>query len=217
MLARIADRYALAAVVSGRAALDARSILGLDDFLYIGNHGFELLRAGAEEPEPSPALAGKETMAAEFIAGIDSKRLDAAGLRLEDKGAIRALHWRGAKNEEAAEARARQLASEAEAQGLATHWGRKVLEVRPPVELDKGAGMRSVLADAFLDAGFYAGDDRTDLDGFRALDELVELGRLQTAIRVAVVSDETPAEVGAAADLRVAGPDGFLLVLEALA
>ena len=54
-------------------------------------------------------------------------------MRIEDKGPIMTFHWRGAPDEEAAHARVRRIAEEAEAEGLWTHWGRKVLEIRPPV------------------------------------------------------------------------------------
>jgi len=217
LVARIADRYAVCGVLTGRRAADAKRILGLERLTYIGNHGFEVSMPGADEAEPAPALAGKERLAPDFLAGLDPDRLGAVGLRVEDKGAIVALHWRGADDGDAAAAEAEKVGAEAEAAGLLTHGGRMVLELRPPVELDKGAGLTSVLRCAPIEAAFYAGDDRTDVDAFRALRELVDAGRLQRAVCVAVLSDETPAEVPAAADLAVAGPSGFLSVLEALA
>ncbi len=217
LVGRIAERYAVAAIISGRQSLQARRILGLGALTYVGNHGFEVLHPGAEEPEPAPALEGMAGRAAEFVSGLAPDRLEGAELRLEDKAAIRALHWRGAADEERAEAIAYEIGAEAEAAGLFLHRGRKVLELRPPVELDKGDGIRALLEAARVDAAFYAGDDRTDIDGFRALGELVEEGVLDSAIRVAVVGDETPDEVSAAADLAVDGPEGFIAVLEALA
>ena len=58
-------------------------------------------------------MAGRERRAAEFLAGLDGGELAAAGLRREDKGPIQALHWRGAEDERAAEARAHEIAAEA--------------------------------------------------------------------------------------------------------
>ncbi len=72
----------------------------------------------------------------------DLRRLRVRG---EDKDVICAFHWRGAPDEDAAEAAVREVAARAEAEGLVTHWGRKVLEVRPPVELHKGRGVRRLL------------------------------------------------------------------------
>ena len=217
LVERIGERYAMAGVISGRQALEARRILGLERLTYIGNHGFELLMPGAEQPDAAPALAGKEQIAAQFAAGLDRERLERAGLRVEDKAAIVALHWRAAPDPVLAAQVASEVASEAESAGLHTHEGRMVIELRPPVAIDKGAGLESLLRFSPLQAVFYAGDDRTDVDAFRKLAELVDAGRLQRAVRVAVVSEETPDEVRAAADLAVAGPDGFVSVLEALA
>lgn len=218
LVERIAGRYGLCGVVSGRQALEARRILGLEDLVYVGNHGFELLAAGAEEPEPSPALAGREQQAADFLAGLDPARLGEAGLRTEDKAAIVALHWRGAADPDRAEAVAAEIETEAAGAGLGIHRGRMVLELRPDVEIDKGLGIRALLeAGPAMEAAFYAGDDRTDVDGFRALGELASEGAIERAVTVAVISDETPAEVSEEADLAVNGPDGFVAVLEALA
>jgi trehalose 6-phosphate phosphatase len=217
LVERIGERYGLAGVVSGRQAAEARRILGLDGLTYIGNHGYELLRAGAADAEPASALAGVEEQAARFVSGIDPQRLDRVGLRVEDKAAIVALHWRGAEDQGAAAAVAAAIAEEAGAAGLHTHDGRLVLELRPPVAIDKGVGIAALLAaNQMLTGAFYAGDDRTDADAFRALGEMARSQRLQRAVRVAVASAETPPEVIEGADLAVAGPEGFVPVLEAL-
>ena len=51
-----------------------------------------------------------------------------------------------------------------------------MLEVRPPVRIDKGAGISSFLDGVEVDVALYVGDDATDLDAFRALAQLVEDG-----------------------------------------
>ena len=76
------------------------------------------------------------------------RALSEAGLRLEDKGPIQALHWRGSPDEPAAERRAREIAERAERAGLEPRWGRKVLELRPITEVDKGTAVRRLLASA---------------------------------------------------------------------
>jgi len=216
-LARIGDRFALAAVVSGRRAEDARSIVGLDALTYVGNHGFELLPAGATAPLPAPGLGARGGDAAGLVAEFGRGELERAGLRAEDKGPIVALHWRGAADEQRAEAVAERIGADAEGAGLVLHRGRKVLELRPPVAVDKGTAVESLLDASAVMAALYAGDDRTDLDGFAALDRLVDAGRLRVAIRVGVASAEGPAEIAERADLAVAGPDGLVPLLAALA
>jgi trehalose 6-phosphate phosphatase len=137
-------------------------------------------------------------------------------VRAEDKRAIAAFHWRGAPDEEAAERAVRHVAERAEGAGLRTHWGRKVLEVRPAVDIDKGRGIRRLLRDADLKAAVYVGDDRTDIDAFEGLRTLVEQGRLGTAACVGVRSDETPRELEESADTLVDGTAGVRQLLEAL-
>jgi trehalose 6-phosphate phosphatase len=137
-------------------------------------------------------------------------------VRLEDKEAIAALHWRGVPDEESAQAAVEAVARRAEGAGFKTHWGRKVLEIRPPVRIDKGAGIFGMLRDLDLANALYVGDDTTDLDAFRALGELVESGRLGNALRVGVRSDEGPPRLEEEADVMVEGTDGVRDLLRAL-
>ncbi|HEU4393606.1 MAG TPA: trehalose-phosphatase [Solirubrobacterales bacterium] len=216
-LARLSERCGLVGCVSGRRATEARRLVGLDGIAYAGNHGLELLLPGDEAPRPDPSLAGQETVAAEFMAGLDDDALSAAGLRLEDKGPIQALHWRGAGNEAAAEARAHEIAVAGGHAGLEPRWGRKVLELRPLGGGGKDAAVGALLAIDGVDRAAYAGDDRTDLDAFRRLRELRRSGELAAAVCVGIVSPEAPPELPEDSDLIVDGPEGWLAILEWLA
>jgi trehalose 6-phosphate phosphatase len=216
-LAALSRRFGLIGCISGRRAEEARRLVGLDGIAYAGNHGLELLLAGERAPRPDPSLAGREREAADFIAAIDDGALSATGLRLEDKGPIQALHWRGAGDEAAAEAQAHELATEAGRAGLEPRWGRKVLELRPVGGGGKDAAVASLLATDGIEIAVYAGDDRTDLDAFRRLRELTEAGELTAAVCVGVLSDEAPAELREESDLTVEGPPGWLAILEWLA
>jgi trehalose 6-phosphate phosphatase len=216
LLRLLADRYALVGCLSGRRVLDARRIVGLDGLAYSGNHGFELLLPGDAEVRPDPSLGGHEEDVPRFVGGLDRSELERVGIRTEDKGAIVALHWRGAPNETAAESLAQEIASEAEWEGLVPHRGRKVLEIRPNVAINKGIAVAALIPARPIDHALYGGDDRTDIDAFAALRTLEEDGELETAVCIAVASDESPPEVSEAADLTVPGPEGFVRVLEAL-
>jgi trehalose 6-phosphate phosphatase len=211
-LERIASGYGLTAVITGRPGLVARRIVGLEGIAYAGNHGFELLRPGAAEPEPSAALAGHEDDARRFLAGTDLGEL-----RSEDKGPIVALHLRGAADSDLAERHARSIAAAAEAEGLIAHGGRMVPEIRPPVAVDKGVAVEALLAGAGLTAALYAGDDRTDLDAFRSLARLRDRGELERIVRVGVSSDEGPAEIADECDVVAPGAGSIPDLLEALA
>ena len=216
LLIRVANRYAVVACVSGRRASEARAMVSIGSISYLGSHGAELLRAGWTESVLDPGIEDWVRRIRDFGREADTGDLRRLRVRLEDKGPIVAFHWRGAPDEEAARAAIDAIAARAEASGLRTHWGRKVLEVRPPVRIDKGAGIESFLADLDLDAALYVGDDATDLDAFRALGKLVDDGRLERVVRVGVRSDEGPSEITSEADIVVDGTNGVRDLLAAL-
>jgi trehalose 6-phosphate phosphatase len=217
VLLALIDRYAMFGAISGRRAADVRGRMGLDGAAYAGNHGLELMMPGESEARPDPSVGEREGDAAAFIGTVDAGDLDGAGLRLEDKGPIQALHWRGAPDEAHAEAAARQVAVGAGRAGLEPHWGRKVLELRPVGGGGKGAAVASILAEDGIDRVVYAGDDRTDVDAFRRLAELRDAGELVAAVRVGVLSAEGPPEVAEESDITVEGPAGWLEILTWLA
>jgi trehalose 6-phosphate phosphatase len=217
LLAEIARRYGVVACVSGRRASEARAMVAIGTISYLGSHGAEILRAGWTEPVVDPEIEDWTERIHEFARESDTAELRRLRVRLEDKGPIVAFHWRGAPDEEAARAAIDVIATRAEAAGLRTHWGRKVLEVRPPVRIDKGAGIETFLADTDVDVALYVGDDRTDLDAFHALVRLAAAGRISRAIRVGVRSEEGPSEITEEADVVVDGTDGVVELLATLA
>jgi trehalose 6-phosphate phosphatase len=208
LLIQLVKRYRLVACISGRRASEARAMVAIGAISYLGSHGAELLRAGWTEAKLDPSVADWERRIRAFAAAEDTPELHRRRVRLEDKAAIVAFHWRGAPDEDAALKAVQAVAQRAQAGGLVTHWGRKVLEVRPPVRIDKGAGVRSLLAEVDVDSAIYIGDDTTDLDAFRALADLRTEGTLQHAVRVGVRSADGPDEIVEEADLVVDGTDG---------
>ena len=182
-LRRLGGRYALVACISGRAGDDARRVVGVPQLVYVGNHGLEL------QPEAGEWAARLR----DFLTGIDWPRV-------ENKGVTAALHYRGAADEEAAQRELEEIAERARKAGFIARYGRKVLELVPPLRADKGTAVQTLLADRGLHRALYAGDDTTDLDAFRALDGL------ELAVRVAVASAEGPPALLQAADLVVADP-----------
>ncbi|MGH2922159.1 MAG: trehalose-phosphatase [Gaiellaceae bacterium] len=186
---RLAKRYALVACISGRTGEDARRMVGVDGIVYVGAHGLELEPEAADWAERIRAFAREVEWP------------------VEDKGLTVSFHYREAGDEEAALEYLHEVADQARAAGLVPRFGRKVLELRPPIEAHKGTAVRRLLDERGLRRALYAGDDTTDVDAFRALDEL-ELG-----IRVAVSSDEAPDELVEAADIVVDSPAALLALL----
>lgn len=217
LLGRIARRYAVVACISGRGAAEARRIVGVGGIAYAGSHGAELLLPGQSQAELVPAFATWKERVQAFAFDKDSPELRMMRVRIEDKGAIVAFHWRGARDEAAALNAVQAIAGEAETAGLATHWGRKVLEIRPPVPISKGHAVRELLRRTPVQTALFGGDDATDVDAFDALAELRGEGALETAICIGVRSDEGPSAIVERADLVVDGTAGFVQVLEVLA
>jgi trehalose 6-phosphate phosphatase len=192
-LRRLVARYTLVACISGRAGADAERLVGVSDIVYVGNHGLE------RSPE-APAWTARLRA---FLERVDWPRL-------EDKGLTAALHYRGVTDENAAVAHLEQIAASARGEGFRTRFGRKVLEILPPIDANKGTAVRALVAERRLTRALYAGDDTTDLDGFRALDGL------ELAVRVAVASPESPEELRTKADIVVASPVEALELLQRL-
>jgi trehalose 6-phosphate phosphatase len=193
-LRRLRGRYRLVACVSGRSGDDARALVGVDGIDVVGNHGLELDPRAAE------------------LAGQVAAFRDTVARAVEDKGLSLSYHYREAADQDAARSELEDVAEQARSAGLVPRWGRKVLEIRPPVAADKGTAVRALLARAGASRALYAGDDTTDLDAFAGLAE----ARLEHAVRVAVASSEGPAELRNAADLVVADPEAFVGVLRLL-
>jgi len=192
-LRRLHIRYALVACISGRTGVDAKRVVGVPELVYVGNHGLEL--------EPEATEWGDRLQ--RFLAEIDWPRT-------ESKTLSASLHYRGVADEGAARAALAEVKKRAEDLGFVARFGRKVLELLPPLEVDKGTAVRQLLASHQLRRGLYAGDDTTDLDAFRALDGL------EVALRVAVASAEGPLELIERADVVVESPDGLLSLLRRL-
>ncbi len=179
-LARLTERYALVACVTGRTSAFAREIVGVDGMRYVGQHGLEL----------DPA-------AEEWGGRIRAFALATGWTDLELKPLTVAFHYRRAADREAAREQLEDVAAAALAEGFRTKWGRYLVEIVPPVDASKGTAVRALLLETGLKRALYAGDDVTDLDGFLALDGL------DVAVRVAVSSAEGPTELAALADLVV--------------
>jgi trehalose 6-phosphate phosphatase len=194
-LARLVGRYALVAVVSGRAGEDVRKRLGVDGVVCVGSHGLEL------EPQ---AERWRRVLAA-FAADAPWPQEE-----IEVKGLAVAFHFRGRPDEREAVRQLDAVAESAREDGLVARYGRKVLEVLPPVGSHKGTAVRRLLEERALRRALAAGDDTTDIDSFAALDGL------EVAVRVAVASAEAPSALLEAADVVVESPGEFLSLLRRL-
>ncbi|HEX9416036.1 MAG TPA: trehalose-phosphatase [Gaiellaceae bacterium] len=196
-LERLAGRYALLAFLSGRTGEDARRVVGLERATYVGTHGLELEPEAERWRDALGELARSAGWPAE---------------ETEDKRLTVSFHYRNRADEDAARAELEGIAEQARTAGLVPRFGRKVLEIRPPVEADKGTAILHLLWEAGVSRGLYAGDDTTDLDAFRGLRE----AGLELAVCVVVSSDEGPAKLREGADVVVESPAELLDLLRQL-
>jgi trehalose 6-phosphate phosphatase len=194
-LQRLVGRYALVAVVSGRASEDVRERVGVDGVVCVGSHGLEL--------EPQADRWRRRLAAFAADAPWPPGEVEAKGLAV-------AFHFRGRDDERQAVRELDRIAESAREEGLVARYGRKILEVLPPVGSHKGTAVRRLLEEHGLRRALAAGDDTTDIDSFAALDGL------EVAVRVAVASGEAPSALLDAADFVVESPDGFLALLRDL-
>lgn len=212
-LRTLRSRLAVVAVLTGRAAHDARRMLGDDAFLVIGNHGVEWLEPGASEAATRDDLAWAPAAVHEVVA-----RLDLGGdVWVENKRLSATLHFRNAPDPDATRDRLRAALGDLSDRGLVVRPGRKSLEIRPAAAGDKGTALQAVISRYALRGVLVLGDDVTDLDMFRAATEARAAGRLEAAAFAVGGAGEVPPAIEAAADLVLPDPAAAAALLSSLA
>jgi trehalose 6-phosphate phosphatase len=212
LLEDLAVRFAMVAVLSGRPPAFLHDVLGSPKGVeVIGLYGLaRVLEASGEADRWSAVI---DDVVAEAVAEAPD------GVYVEPKGLTVTLHWRHAP--QAQPWVADFVEREHDARGLQIHSGRMELELRPPVEVDKGTVIRSLATDSPVEwrAAAAFGDDMGDLPAFAALDDLAAgtAGPPVLTVRVAVVDDESPPEVAARADLTVRGAPAAVDLLHTVA
>lgn len=207
-LGRLARRFGRVAVVSGRPVAFLRDRLPVEGVTLFGQYGVERFDGAEVTTVPAAARWYDAVRRA-----ADEAQAELPDLFVERKGDVAVgLHWRRRPD---LELKARDLGRRLAAEyGLRLEPGRQTLELRPPLDIDKGTAVAELAAGA--SAALFIGDDRGDLAAFDALTRLVDEGRLAQAVRVAVRSAEAPPELLDRADLIVEGPRGALRLLDEL-
>ena len=219
LVADLARHFALVAVISGRPTAFLVDALGQPPGLTLaGLYGLERALHG---PEHDAWAAVIDAVVAEATASAPP------GVYVEPKGLTVTLHWRQALEQEGwvlAFAERQRLE-----RGLMVHRGRHERELRPPLAVDKGTVVRSLVREHDEAVGRPGGphslrhvaafgDDVGDLPVFVALGELGAAGSdPPDVVRVAAVDTESPTEVAALADLTVPGAAGAVELLRAVA
>jgi trehalose 6-phosphate phosphatase len=196
------------ALVSGRAAADARRMVRVANTWVIGNHGYEIVSPDGDSLV-DPQVEPYRSIVAQAERRLSTRLAQVPGIIVEDKRWTLSIHYRLA--DEAVVPRVRTLVEEtAQSLGLRVTEGKMVLEVRPPARVDKGTAVLTLATrlNGLTDEAsiVFIGDDRTDEDAFRALRH-----RQRRAVTVRVAPDE---RLGTAAEFAVADPPEVLGFLE---
>ncbi|HEX9037457.1 MAG TPA: trehalose-phosphatase [Ktedonobacterales bacterium] len=221
-LVALQPHLAATGLISGREPRDLIRIAPAPGLLYAGNHGFEratLDTSGALQVVPIPEAEPWRATIHEALAALRAELGQALpGARFEDKGVTASVHVRMAADPATAErialAAARRVARRTR---LRVTRGRMIVELRPPLAMDKGVVIGALITEFGLRGVIYLGDDRTDMDAFQALLRLSGASPGFHSASVAVLHEEAPPGLARAADVTVAGVAGAVALLRWLA
>ena len=161
-------------MVSGRGLEDLEERAAVPGLIYAGNHGLEIRGPGLDFVHPG-ATAAADALGRVKLA-LDGELSGVPGAQVEHKGLSLTVHYRNVPAELAGmveNVATTAAASFVERGELRITRGKMVVEVRPGVEWDKGKAIVRI-RESFPGAPYpvYFGDDRTDEDGFRAVQDL---------------------------------------------
>ncbi len=216
-IAKLIPQFGMVAFISGRGIDDLGRLIDLPGCGYAGNHGFEVQLPGQPVQVAATAVSWQPIIDT-FARQWDIAFRDRWGIFIEHKGATLSVHWRNAPDPQATQAEIMRVCHPAATTlGLHVTWGRMVMEVRPPVAINKGTAARELVADTSVRHVIAIGDDTTDVDTWDAIHELRDASALDTAIAIVATGPETPDALRAQADIAVSGPDEVRDLLDALA
>jgi trehalose 6-phosphate phosphatase len=216
LLERLQAAYKLVAIVTGRDSCNAAGMVGLNNLIYVGNHGLEVYDGYCCEiaPDASKYLeiaerATRELVSSEVLAGIN-------GLQVEGKRFGVAVHYRKASDKEIAKKCVESIAKPLAARyGFRIAHGKNVIELKPKTGCNKGTAVRELSEKHHLENVLYFGDDTTDIDAFVELRKMREEAPVKT-LSVAVYSSEVDRQVVEKADFTIAGIEEMPGVFERL-
>jgi len=175
ILRRVAETFTTA-IISGRGRDDVRNLVGLRELAYAGSHGFDIIGPNGT-PVGHQVAEWVEPAMSEISEQLERELADIDGALLEPKRYSVAVHFRLVSAEDASRVEQLVDAIVGADKRLKKAHGKKVFEIRPDIDWDKGKALLFLLEALGLDrpdvVPIYIGDDVTDEDAFR---ELVDRG-----------------------------------------
>ena len=158
------------AILSGRDLDDVRGRVHVDGIVYAGSHGFDIAGAGGLRRELGAAyLSVLDAAETELREALD----EIPGAQLERKRFSVAAHYRNVKENDAFRVALAVDAVAARHRELRRIDGKKVYELLPDIDWDKGKAVLWLLEVMGSESReifpIYIGDDLTDEDVFRAI------------------------------------------------
>lgn len=192
------------ALITGRTTQMAREMTGIEGVAYATIHGLEV--SVGDETQPTAGVEPFVEAARSVLRDVAGLKVD--GLVVEDKGPIVAFHYRNSLNEWAARgAILDAIGRSAAAEKFVVQEGRKVVELRPPLEINKGTALTDLVARLGVKSLICMGDDITDIAMFGAAER--ERGDGMRVALVVARSAEIAREVMDAAEYSVDGVAGI--------
>ena len=188
-VATLASRLALVCVVTGRPAADGKCMVGLDELTYVGNHGMEWIHDG--QVFTDPAAAPYEADIAQALQAVKQACASTDAI-IEEKVCSFAVHYRGSRDPDGVQRLTLQAVEYQASANVRVLTGKAHINVLPPVTLNKGTAVRSLVESHKLDWALIAGDDVTDIDAFREARSLADATPFRCT-NVAVLGEDCPA------------------------
>ncbi|MDY6893067.1 MAG: trehalose-phosphatase [Chloroflexota bacterium] len=199
-LAILSRHLDVVTAVSGRSALEARRMVGIDEMVYIGNHGYERLLRG--DLEVVPGAENYPHMIENVLVTLRNN-IYLEGVIFENKGYTASIHYRRCRDHDAA---LKAITSAIDGLRIGEYMnvglGKMAVEIKPPLEVHKGTAVCSLAEERGLKGAIYLGDDQTDVDVFIAFHRR---GLPFRGVAIGVTGEETPPEIALHADFTVSG------------
>lgn len=197
---RLAERFPVA-IISGRDLDDVRARVGLDQVFYAGSHGFDIAGPGGLHERPEQA---EDFLQAVDVAEKKLRRVvdEIEGAEIERKTFSIAVHFREVAAKDVTRVEEAVADTVGRHETLRMGRGKKVFEIQPRADWDKGRAVEWLLANTRLGEAdalpLYTGDDITDEDAFAALSErgISVVVRGGARVTTADYALEGPHEVG---------------------
>jgi trehalose 6-phosphate phosphatase len=202
------------ALISGRPVVSLRDRFPRPFITYHGSHGLDYWEGNEARLHDlaRPWEAPFQALLSEL------GTLPYTGIHIENKRGTGSVHYRQTPDPTAIRGDLYdRLKPLAEKYGFNLSEGRWIWEIKPPIPVNKGTSVRTLVDRLGLEGAIFLGDDITDLSAFQAMRDLAATRRIQSLVIGVKQPDGGPQEVREGADMLATNPDDVANVLNALA